>query len=61
MTLLLNGPYRWEDILEGDVAEKSGIYIWAVPVDGTSLIYYVGETKRPFRIRFQEHTIGFYQ
>ena len=68
--ICFSGPYSWHGspeapcIFEESIQKKSGIYLWTVPQEEGSLIYYVGETGREFKIRllehFQEHFSGCY-
>ena len=64
------GPFSWPgdgeipSILEADVGDRSGVYLWTVPCGQQELIYYVGETGRGFSVRmaehFEKHTSGAY-
>lgn len=63
--LLWQGPFAWpstggcgtvSDLERADVAGCCGVYLWAVEHDGGFLVYAAGETRRPFRVRFREHT-----
>lgn len=60
----VQGPFAWlPSALQGDrwlftapERKQAGIYLWAVPYSGSSLVCWVGYTSRPFEKRFQEHT-----
>lgn len=61
ITLDWNGPYNWHGsdgkcLFERQEAKLPGIYIWTIPYQDSYLTYYVGETKRSFAVRFEEHT-----
>ena len=61
VTVSFAGPFSWAGapdapcVHDTDVARKSGIYLWTVPLPQGHLIYYVGETERRFEIRLREH------
>ena len=54
-------PYSWcgrtavPCVFEAEISRKMGIYLWTVHMDGSELIYYVGETGRDFGTRMLEH------
>jgi len=62
-TLTFTGPFalagdRAPLLFADPIAEKSGLYLWAVPSDrGGMLVVYVGETRRSFGARMKEHGI----
>jgi hypothetical protein len=65
------GPYSWfpgdlPSVLEKDeTTTQPGIYLWTADTPHGELVYYIGETGRSFRMRFQEHlteqTSGWYR
>jgi hypothetical protein len=62
LELIWHGPYRWFDdrgkaVFAADIASRYGIYMWTVPLAGSYLAYYVGETgpSRSFAKRLHEH------
>lgn len=40
------------------IANKIGIYLWTVPIDGLERVTYVGQTRRTFGQRTAEHVRG---
>ncbi|MGB8951719.1 MAG: hypothetical protein WCC06_03525 [Candidatus Aminicenantales bacterium] len=62
-TIILDffGPFSWRgsaeapSIFGATVARQSGIYMWTISVEGSELVYYVGETGRDFETRMLEH------
>jgi len=46
-------------LFRDDMATRSGIYLWTVPVDGHERVFYVGQTRRGFGQRTSEHLAGF--
>lgn len=61
-----SGPYSAFD--EGDcrclfkqdeMANRSGVYLWTIEVDGEERPWYVGQTRRTFAQRMGEHIAGF--
>jgi hypothetical protein len=44
------------DLDTAAVAASCGVYLWTVDYGGGFLVYAAGETRRPFRKRFREHT-----
>jgi hypothetical protein len=56
-----HGPFHWcTDFLQQPIALKSGIYLWTIPYQDNYLIYYIGETERPFMSRMSEHLQNYY-
>jgi hypothetical protein len=59
-----HGPFAWPgtgamalpDLDTAAVAASCGVYLWTVDYGGGFLVYAAGETRRPFRKRFREHT-----
>ena len=55
------GPFSWSggsdasSIYNIPESQLSGIYLWTVPTVFGELVYYIGETGRPFAQRFKEH------
>lgn len=59
LDLAVHGPFRLvgsDDLL---FSSPEGIYFWGVPWDDGLLIYYVGQTGRPFVERMREHVEGY--
>jgi len=60
-SIRFQGPFRW--LQDGQLSEVGaaacaslpGLYLWTVPLSAGHLVYYVGETGRPFAARFAEH------
>ncbi len=59
------GPFAWPGMAgsrrvtgleSAEVAGSCGVYVWTVEHEGGFLVYAAGETRRPFRVRFREHT-----
>lgn len=59
------GPFRWPGrSIQGDakpfcgatIASSCGVYLWTVEYRDGYLIYAAGITRRPFALRFREHT-----
>ncbi len=46
-------------LFRDDIAKRSGIYLWTVPVNGYERVLYVGQTTRGFGQRTSEHLAGF--
>jgi hypothetical protein len=56
-----HGPFHWcTEFLHQPIALKSGIYLWTIPYQQKYLIYYIGETERPFVSRMSEHLQNYY-
>ncbi|MCZ6688107.1 MAG: hypothetical protein O7H41_00685 [Planctomycetota bacterium] len=61
----LHGPFQWltadapDYLFSSEVVDHPGIYLWTVPHSEGDLVYYVGETGRPFRQRLQEHVVSY--
>lgn len=55
------GPFSWpgtpdaQSVFDVDEGSGNGIYLWTVPLADGHLVYYVGETGRPFAHRLFEH------
>lgn len=64
------GPFSWlghegtKSIFDVPEGKLSGVYLWTIKLEDGELVYYVGETNRPFSQRmkehFEEHLAGFY-
>jgi len=56
-----SGPFAWlpgeavPSLAEAPIGKRCGIYLWTVPTEAGELVYYVGETGRPFARRMEEH------
>lgn len=59
------GPFSLGDeagvrcLFHDDIASRSGVYLWTVPVGEVELPWYVGQTRRGFGQRMGEHVTGF--
>lgn len=42
-----------------DIASRSGVYLWTIPVDGQQRVLYVGQTLVGFGKRTRQHLAGF--
>lgn len=61
--IIWEGPFAWPGF-EGEASlpplpSAPGVYIQAFEHQGGYLIYAAGITKRPFPVRFQEHTLRY--
>jgi hypothetical protein len=65
--LTIHGPFGWGgdeaipsvyDRAHRSVTSKGGVYLWTILTpDGDELVNYVGQTRRSFAMRFQEHEV----
>ena len=59
--LSFQGPFAAVDdggcrcLFTESIADRSGIYVWTIEVDGAARPWYVGQTRRPFKQRMGEH------
>ena len=59
--LSFQGPFAAVDdggcpcLFTEPIADRNGIYVWTIEVDGAARPWYVGQTRRPFRQRMGEH------
>ncbi len=40
------------------IAQQSGVYLWSYTVDGVAHVAYVGQTRRSFATRIEEHLVA---
>jgi len=64
LSLQWHGPFSWTGktctgMYDCAFAKKQGIYVWTVPIEGRSLIYYVGQTGTAFARRQYEHLCAY--
>jgi hypothetical protein len=59
--ITFSGPFAWlpgqtvECLSSAAAGASQGVYIWTMPTPGGELVYYVGETRRTFARRMEEH------